>query len=220
MSVDSSAVCWRPSLLDKSQSAHTTPPECEWHLLVNRACGLSTCWCDPSAPSVTLCSVLQPRYAALRPGFVQRCGFPGSDLKEHGWPRFCVCKKMTKDAAPRQACCYQPWKSSLSSSQGGYMCVWVWVSVEKGGGRGWGCGLRKQAAENPTYLPRHPQHAVWIAPDLPLLRAEVWPHLAAACLQSRVHGCVLKRIFIYRLKDQLSKKVYGFSSWCFCVLKN
>lgn len=102
---------------------------------------------------VTICSVLRPKYAAPRPGFVSWCSFPGSPSKAQS-------EMMDTDMAPRHSyhlysCYYQSWKSLLPCSQ----CVHI--LVEKEGGCGLG-GLRKQAAENPTYLPRHSQHAVWL----------------------------------------------------------
>lgn len=149
---------------------------------------------------VTLRSVLQPRYVALRPGFVPWCGFPGSPLKGQSWPLFCIFKKMTKDIAPRRACCYQFWKSPLSSSQ--CVCVtgekkrWWW---EEGV---WGSRQQK--------IPH-------TCPGIPGMLSEfpdllVWPHLAAACLQPCMQRCAPKRIFIHQVKDPLFLNIYIYTS--------
>lgn len=181
-----------------------TAPECEWHLLVNWSCSLSTCWCDPSA-LWSLRSVLQPRYVAFWQSFIPQCGLPGSSSEGHKGPVFCICKEMMKYAAPThsQTLLFVPLSalqiSSTFLSESVCVCVCVCVSVcvyyrWKRTGGSEDTGSRKsqipgQASSacclhSPIYSCSH-SHKV-----------EVWSHLAAACLQSCMHSVPLWILFI------------------------
>lgn len=160
---------------------------------------------------VTLCSVLQPRYVAFQQSFIPWCGFPESSSKGRKGRLFCVCKTPLP-------LLFMP-LSALQISPS------VCVTGEKDGWRGEGWGvLRNQAAENPKYLPRHPWHVVWIPPIYSCSHShevEVWPHLAAACLQSCMHGCVPVCIFFYQVMGHsyvtvCKQWLYFSSSTCRC----
>lgn len=134
-------------VLDKTQY---TLSKLEWHLLLNRYRSLTTCWCDPSAPwslSALFCSQgMQP----LWPRFVAWCGFPRSPSKGYKWPSrlFLIWKQIKKDA-PRH--CYR--FSSCLYQLSPFLAINDWKK------RG---GFRERGAENPTCLPGHLRHLVWI----------------------------------------------------------
>lgn len=133
-----------------------TQSSAEWHLLVSRACSLSTCWCDLFALwsfSSLFCKPGMWPFSKASYLAVPAPEPPPSPKSTQG-----VFLCLQGDDERHRSHTLTSLQAAISSSDLSRPSTCVCYGWKRIGGR----GQRNQAAENPKYLPRHPWHVVWI----------------------------------------------------------